>query len=86
MMKEEKKLLTKVKSLNRKVQNLQAKLAAKASNVVQQSTPICQQYPNVYNALINPGMLNRLMTARAKTLDFEKQAAGREATDAKART
>jgi myosin protein heavy chain len=46
MLKEKKKLLTKVESLNRKVQNLQAKLAAaKASNVVQQSTPKIHESP-----------------------------------------
>jgi hypothetical protein len=48
MFKEKKKLLTKVESLNRKVQNLQAKLAAaKASNAVQQSAPQSQESPIV---------------------------------------
>jgi len=47
MFKEKKKLLTKVESLNRKVQNLQAKLvAAKASNAAQQSAPQSQEPTN----------------------------------------
>jgi hypothetical protein len=46
MYKEKKKFLIKVESLNRKVQNLQAKLAAaKAANGVQQSAPQSQESP-----------------------------------------
>lgn len=47
MLKEKKRLLTKIEALNRKVQNLQAKLAAvKASNAVQQIiTPQVQESP-----------------------------------------
>src|SRR5258705_270276 len=45
MLKEKKKLLTKVESLNRKVQNLQAKLVAAKAVRVQQSSPQSQETP-----------------------------------------